>query len=116
VEAKEEILVTNLKPSMASALCYAPFVGWVAAIVLFLVEKNKEVRWNAVQAIILGLAFLVVSAALSVTIILAVFVPVVWIVMLVLNLWLTMKVYQGSKVRLPLVAEWTDKVLKKMQA
>jgi hypothetical protein len=37
---------TNLAPNIASALCYIPFVGWIAAIVLFIVEKNQEVRWN----------------------------------------------------------------------
>ena len=44
---------TNLSPNIASALCYVPFVGWVAAIVLLIVEKNSTVKWNAVQSLLL---------------------------------------------------------------
>jgi uncharacterized membrane protein len=104
---------TNLAPNIASALCYIPFVGWIAAIVLFIVEKNQEVRWNAVQSVLITLALWVLSFVLGVTIVLALLVPILMIAGLVLNLVLAVKSYQGGTVRLPVLANLADKVVKK---
>ena len=105
---------TNLAPNLASALCYIPFIGWVAAVVLFIVEKNTTVRWHAVQSVLLAAVLWVLSIALGATIILALLVPLVMIAGLIINLVLAVRTYQGSTVRLPLLADWTDKVVKKI--
>jgi uncharacterized membrane protein len=105
---------TNLAPNLASALCYIPFVGWVAAVVLFIVEKNGTVRWHAVQSVLLTAALWVLSFVLGITIILALLVPLVMIAGLILNLVLAVRTYQGAMLRLPLLADLADKVVKKV--
>jgi len=107
-------MATNLSPNVASALCYVPFVGWIAGIVLLIVEKNSTVKWNAVQSLLLMAAVWVVSFALGLTIVLALLVPVVWVAGLVVQLVLAVKAYQGGTVKLPLLGNWTDKVVKKV--
>lgn len=105
---------TNLSPNIANALCYAPFIGWIAAVVLLIVEKNASVKWNAVQSLLLNVAIFVVNLALGATIVLALLTPAVWLAGLVLQLVLTVKAYQGSAIKLPLLSGWTDKVIKKV--
>lgn len=105
---------TSLAPNVASALCYVPMVGWIASIVLLLVEKNSEVKWNAAQSILLSLVLWGVGLLLGLTIVLALLVPLVMVAGLVLNLILAVKVYQGSNVKLPVLSVWVDKVLKKV--
>ncbi len=107
-------MATNLSPNVASALCYVPFVGWIAGIVLLIVEKNSTVKWHAVQSLLLMAAVWVVSFALGLTIVLALLVPVVWVAGLVVQLVLAVKAYQGGTVKLPLLGNWTDKVVKKV--
>ncbi|KKS32967.1 MAG: hypothetical protein UU93_C0004G0014 [Candidatus Amesbacteria bacterium GW2011_GWA2_42_12] len=105
---------TNLAPNVASALCYAPFVGWIAAIVLFIVEKNAVVKWHAVQSLLVSLALLVLGLVLPFTVVLIFLVPFLWIFGLVLSLILTVKAYQGNAVKLPVLSGWADKVVKKI--
>ena len=105
---------TNLSPNMASALVYVPVVGFVAAVVLLIIEKNSTVRWNAVQSLILGLATIVVDMILGATLILALAIPLVNVAALVISLVLAVKSYQGETVKLPLLGAWTDKIIKKV--
>lgn len=100
--------------NVASALCYIPFVGWIAAIVFLIIESEKTVRYNAVQAIILSLVLWVLPFALGITIILAILSPLVIIAGLILEVVLAVKTYNGEKVTLPVVSKWTDKVLEKL--
>ena len=105
---------TSLSPNIASTLCYIPMVGFVAAIVFLIVEKNTTVRWNAIQSLLLGLGTFVLDLVLGMTVVLALLIPIVNIASLVVTLVLAVKAYQGSTVRLPLLGEWTDKVSKKV--
>jgi len=95
---------TNLPLNMASALCYVPVVGWIAAIVLLVVEKNAAVKWNAVQALFLMGIIWALAMAVS----------FVWVAGLVLQLVLAVKAYQGETVKLPILRGWTDKIIKKV--
>lgn len=105
---------TNLAPNIASALCYAPFIGWIVAIVMLIVEKNPGVRWDAAQSILLSLTLMVIGFVLPFTVVLLVLVPVLWIAGLILSLVLTVKAYQGSSWKLPVLSGWADKIVKKM--
>jgi uncharacterized membrane protein len=105
---------TNLPVNVAGALCYVPFVGWIAAIVFLIIESEKTVRYNAVQALILSLALWVIPFALGITIILAILSPLVWIAGLILEVVVAVKTYNGEKVVLPAISKWTEKVLEKM--
>ncbi|MEK7127745.1 MAG: hypothetical protein AAB838_03420 [Patescibacteria group bacterium] len=107
---------SNLPVNVASALCYLPFVGGIAAIVFMIIETNKDVRWHAVQSLILSVVLWVVPFALGITIVLAIVSPLVWIAGLILQIVLAVKTYQGEKVVLPVISKWTDKVLDKVTA
>ena len=110
----EEQMTLNLPGNIASALCYIPGIGWVAGVVLLLLEKNKNVRWHACQGLILGLAMVVIAFVLGATIILAVLVPAVWVAGVIVQLVTAVKTYQGKTIRLPKIAEWADKLLVKI--
>lgn len=105
---------TNLAPNMASALCYVPFIGWVASIVLLLVEKNQSVKWHAVQSLLLGVGVWILALVLGATVVLVVLVPLIWVAGLIAQLFLAVKAYQGTAVKLPLLGNWTDKIIKKV--
>lgn len=112
--AVKTVSSTNLSPNVAGALCYVPFIGWIAAIVLMIVEKNTTVRWNAVQSLLLSGVLWVAGLVLGVTVILALLTPLLWVAGLVVELVLAVKTYKGETVKLPLVGDWTDKILKKV--
>jgi uncharacterized membrane protein len=111
--AKSTNSTISLAPNVAGALCYVPVVGWVAALVLLIVEKNPAVRWNAVQSLLLSGVLWLVGIVLTMTIILALLNFPIMIGGLILNLVLAVKTYQGETVKLPVLAGWTDKILKR---
>jgi len=54
----------GLSPRAASVLCYIPFVGWIAAIVVLASERfrqNRSVRFHAFQGLYLFVAWLIVD-------------------------------------------------------
>ncbi len=112
--AEKNSTVSNLAPNVASALCYVPFIGWVAAIVFLIIEKNTSVRWNAAQSLVLSLVAWGLTMALAFTLILAVFSPVVSLANLVVSLYAAFKTYQGQTVKLPVVAKWADTLVAKL--
>lgn len=107
---------SNLPVNVASALCYLPFVGWIAAVVFLIIESDKNVRWHAVQSLVLSLALWVVPFVLGITIVLAILSPLVWIAGLVLQVVLAVKTYNGEKVELPVISKWTNKAIEKLNA
>ncbi len=107
---------SNLPVNVASALCYVPFVGWIAAVVFLIIESEKTVRYHAVQALILSLVLWILPFALGITIILAILSPLVMIAGLILEVVLAVKTYNGEKVTLPVVSKWTDKVLDRLNS
>lgn len=111
---KNSATSTNLAPNTAAALCYIPVVGWVAAVVLLIVEKHSTVKWHAVQSLLLMAAIWGVGFVLGVTVILALLVPLVWIAGLVLQLVLAVKAFQGKIMKLPVLGAWTDKLAGKI--
>ena len=51
----------NMSPRTASILCYIPWIGWVAAIVVLAAERfrgNRDVRFHAFQGLYLFVASL----------------------------------------------------------
>ena len=58
----------GLSPRTASLLCYLPFVGWIAAIVVLAAgrfRKDRTVRFHAFQGLYLFVAWLIVHWVLS---------------------------------------------------
>ncbi len=55
---------TGIESNIAGLLTYAPFVGWIIAIVFLVIEpynKNKFVRFHAFQSLFLTLALIIVN-------------------------------------------------------
>lgn len=102
---------SNLDPKVESALCYVPFIGWIAAIIFLVIEKNADVRFNAAQSLIFNFIVFALTVALPFTLILAILVPFIGLGSLVLQIVLAVKAYQGQKVVLPLVGVWAQKAL-----
>lgn len=105
---------SNLNPKVESALCYVPFVGWIAGIIFLVIEKNAEVRFNAAQGLVLMAGIWALMFLLGATIILAILTPLVWIASLILEIVLVVKAYKGQKVVLPLIGPWSEKLLAKI--
>jgi uncharacterized membrane protein len=91
--------------------------GIVGGLVIYLIEsKNKFVRFNAMQSILLFAAFMVAWIALIVLS----FLPyvgcltsivsfVVWIGYIVLTIMLMIKSYGGDKVKLPIIGDIAER-------
>ena len=56
----------GLQENVAGLLCYAPVVGWIIALVLFLIDKRRFVKFHAVQALGVIVALIVVYIALGI--------------------------------------------------
>ena len=105
---------SNLDPKLESALCYVPVIGWIAAIIFLIIEKDNDVRFNAVQALVLILVTWVVSFALGLTIVLAILSLPLMLAVFVLQLVLAYKVYQGQKMVLPVIGKWSQDIFAKI--
>lgn len=98
----------GLDRNMANAATY--LLGWVTGLIFLLVEKeDKEIRFNAMQSIILSGGLMIISFIPVIGLILAPFLGIIglvaWIVLLV-------KTYQGEKIVLPIVGEYAKKYSK----
>ena len=102
------------------AMCYIPFLGWMPAVVFLALEKDKSLKWNAVQTLLLhGLlagVYWVAVPLLRMTVILA---PVGWLLsgltgvgFLIFMLWSVVKINEGGSIKVPMVSEWVDKLVK----
>ena len=99
---------------------YVPFVGWMAAIFYLITDKDKTVRWNAMQSLlahaVLAGVYFVALPLMRATIVLA---PVAWIlggllgvVFLVSMLVFVVQAYEGKPVKIPVISDWTDRIVK----
>ena len=90
-------------------------MGWLGVLAFFLFKKTPKVTSHAVQGLLVGLGIWVLGLGLGMTVILAVLVPLIWVAGFILQLILVVKTYQGEKMKLPLLTEWTDKLVKKVK-
>lgn len=107
-----ETTKTGLPKNTAAALAY--LLGWLTGIIMLLVEKDKFVRFHAMQSILVFGGLTVLQIILGMTLILAVFVPLIWVLELVLWVVLMWKAYQGQEFVLPVVGEFAKKQVAKM--
>ena len=64
VGAKVDTFLSTLTPRNASILCYIPFVGWIASIVMLAAQRfrdNREVRFHAFQGLYVFVLWLFVE-------------------------------------------------------
>ena len=110
----------GLPVNAMAALCYVPFVGWMAALVVLVLEKEVDLRWQAVQSLLTYAVFLgITQAAVPMMRATVVLLPLAAFIgglagvgFLGLWLWLAIETNQGKKIKLPVLGVWTDKLVK----
>jgi uncharacterized membrane protein len=112
---------SGLTENVAGLLCYV--LGWVTGLIFFLTDKRPFVRFHAAQSIvvfgalmilriIIGMMFVTsglagIGTGFSLGIMLSGLVSIVGLVLWIL---LMVKAYQGERYRLPIAAEFADKL------
>jgi uncharacterized membrane protein len=95
---------TGLPRNTAAALSYV--LGWLTGIVFLLIEKDKFVRFHAMQSII---TFGLLTVLSFVPVIGWMLSPLLWIVGFILWLVLIFKAYQGEEFKLPWIGDFAQK-------
>ena len=111
---------TGLDPKVANLLAY--LFSWLGGLIIWLIEKeNKFVKWNALQALILGI--IEVACAVVISTILGLIPYIGWFFFSWLG-WVLAGIcwifaiiaivtsFQGKTYRIPWVAKLTDKYFK----
>ncbi len=111
--------VAGISPRTASILCYLPWVGWIAAIVVLAsnsFRNNRKVRFHAFQGLYLFVAWLIVQW---------VFKPFSWFVpgphlpvagvlqvaLMALSIFMMVKSSQDEMYSLPILGELAERSL-----
>jgi len=100
---------TGLPRNTAAALSYV--LGWLTGIIFLLIEKDKFVRFHAMQSIVTFGLLTVLSFVPVVGWLLS---PLLMIVGFILWLVLIFKAYQGEEFKLPWIGEFAQKQAGKM--
>ena len=109
----EKLKVFKVELSIARAMCYVPVFGIIAAILFLLMEKNRQLRWDAVQAAILWTAVFAAVWLLAASRILSGLIPLVNLAgVVVIPLFLAIRASQKEDTRLPFLGEMVDKIVK----
>jgi uncharacterized membrane protein len=100
---------TGLPRNTAAALAYV--LGWLTGIIFLLIEKDKFVRFHAMQSII---TFGLLTVFSFVPVIGWILSPLVMIVGFILWLVLIFKAYQGEEFKLPWIGDFAQKQVGKI--
>ena len=109
-QGAEGVSTTNLQPNVAGLLCYVGI--WITGIIFLLIEqKNRFVRFHAIQSIVVFGALGIGSAILNqiplvgwfFAVIIGVSTFILWIVLMV-------KAYQGELYKVPLAGALAEKM------
>ncbi|UCH42181.1 MAG: DUF4870 domain-containing protein [Dehalococcoidales bacterium] len=100
---------TGLAPNVAGLLCY--LAGWITGIVFLIIEqKNRFIRFHAVQSIVVFGVITVVSGLLNLIPFIGGFLGVATgIVALILWIVLMIKAYQGELYKIPVAGDIAEK-------
>lgn len=102
---------TGLLPNVASLLCYV--VGWISGIIFLILEqKNKNVRFHAVQSIIVFGTLTIAGTTLGlIPVIGNAFSAIIGIIAIILWVVLMVKAYNGERYRMVLAADIADTII-----
>jgi uncharacterized membrane protein len=113
----------GLQENVAGLLCYAPFIGWIVALVLLLIDKRKFVKFHAVQALGLYVGLIVLYIALGIFMgmmhvmhifFLSVFLyPLLWLATFLLLIFMMYKAYLNESYKLPVIGDFADGIASK---
>jgi uncharacterized membrane protein len=101
---------SGLEPNVAAALSYA--LGWVTGLLFFLTEpENREVRFHAMQSIVVFGALSLFCVLLQVIPLLGILMVVFLVVPISAILWLFLmyKAYNGDHFKLPIAGDIAEK-------
>jgi len=96
-------MATGLKKNTSAALAYV--LGPITGVIFLILEKDKFVRFHAMQSIVVSLTMFVLQWVLGLTIILLILVPLVGIVGFILWLMLIYKAWQGEEWEVPVLGK-----------
>jgi uncharacterized membrane protein len=102
---------TGLSKNVAGALSYV--LGPITGVIFLVLEADPYVRFHAMQSIVFSVAVFVVNMVLGITIILALFVPILSVVWFIVWLVLIYKAWMGEEWELPIVGNFARRLLKK---
>jgi len=98
---------TGLEENVASLLCYV--LAWVTGIIFVIVEqKNKVVRFHAMQSIIVFLSLSTIGSIMS-ALFGGIFGGMIGLLGFVLWVVLMVKAYQGGIYKLPIAGDFAEK-------
>ncbi|MFV0503072.1 MAG: DUF4870 domain-containing protein [Lachnospirales bacterium] len=103
----------GLSKPLSDIICY--LFPIFAVVVFFTEKKQKDTKFVAMQAILLGLSGIAIKIVLGVF----AFIPLIRIItssvatiitlfLILLAIFLCIKAYSGERVRIPLIAEFAD--------
>jgi uncharacterized membrane protein len=109
---------TGLTPPVSVLLIY--LFGWISGLIFLLIEKKDQmVRFHAMQSIIMSVAFTVVYivlTALSIIPLVGILIGLVNLALgigyLVLIIMIIVKKFNGQDIKLPVVGDLAEKLLK----
>lgn len=105
----------GLDPRLESALCYA--LGWISGLILLFVEKqNREVRYHALQSVIVFGALNILTWVLGgLWIIGTLLGPFLWFVTIAAWIGLMVTAYVNYPVKIPYVSEYADRYVDRIR-
>lgn len=103
---------TGLGKNTSAALSYVLPV--ITGILFLVLEKDKYVRFHAMQSIVFWVTVIVVNMVLGFTIILALILPILWIIEFILWLVLIYKSWQGEEWEMPVLGKFARQFLGKV--
>ena len=113
VKQKEHAKSTGLPVNTAGALCYG--LGWVTGLVFLLWEKDKRVRFHALQSIVIFGGLNAAQFFLASTMMFSVLASLLGVTTFILWLVLIFKAYEGERWKFPYVGDWVERQLKTMK-
>lgn len=103
---------SGLGKNTAAALSYV--LGPITGVIFLVVEKDKYVRFHAMQSIVFSVVAFILNMILGFTIVLALVLPILWVVEFVLWLVLIYKAWQGEEWEVPVLGKFAKQFLGKM--
>jgi len=111
--------LARIEPRTASILCYVPFLGWVACIVILASQRfraDRETRFHASQGLYLFVAWLILDWGLQ-PFLTALPLPAFYgsvykalkLILIAASVFMIVKTSQGEHYRLPVFGELAEK-------
>ncbi len=107
----EQKSTTGLKKETAGAIAYV--LGPITGVLMLVLEKDKYVRFHAMQSIVVFVSLFALQWMLGLTIVLAILVPLVGIVSFILWLMCIYKAWMGEEWEVPFLGKFARQMASK---